>query len=93
MEITVFDLLKKDKALIIDIRNHSKYLMGHIPGAISIDSYSLLFHPESYLEKEKTYYLYCDSGIRSRALVERLNAKGYSTVHVIGGYNNYLLRK
>ena len=93
MEITISELLKRENVNIIDIRSHSRYLAGHIPGAISIDAYSLLFYPDKYLRKGENYYLYCDSGVRSKALVERLNAKGYSTVNIMGGYNNYLLIK
>ncbi len=93
MKISISELLKKKNVNIIDIRNRSKYLVGHIPGVVSMDASSLLLHPENYLKKEEVYYFYCDFGIRSEALVEKLNARGYSTVSVIGGYNNYLLRR
>ena len=78
---------------IIDIRSYHRYLQGHIPGAISIESSELITYPEKYLDKEKTYYLYCDSGFRSSNIVQKLNSMGYNTVNIIGGYNNYLLSK
>ena len=93
MEITVEELLKKSNVNIIDIRNTHKYVEGHIPGAISIDSYQLLFYTHQYLKKDETYYIYCDSGVRSRMIAKELSAKGYSVISVIGGYQNYLLRK
>ena len=93
MEITVEELLKKGNVNIIDIRNTHKYVEGHIPGAISIDSYQLLFYTDQYLKKDETYYIYCDSGVRSRMIAKELSAKGYSVISVIGGYQNYLLRK
>lgn len=93
MEISIIELLGKKNKSIIDIRSYPKYLKGHIEGAVSIDAYNLLFHPEKYLQKEKTYYLYCDSGMRSKRLSHELNKKGYSTVNIQGGYHNYLLMK
>lgn len=93
MEISPKELWTKKNIQIIDIRSPEKYLEGHIPGALSINAYDLLFHTEKYLKKEETYYLYCDSGIRSRMLTEKLNRKGYSTVNITGGYHNYLLIK
>ena len=93
MEISILDLFQQNKKSIIDIRGNQKYKKGHIPGAISIEAYDLLFHPDKYIQKGKTYYLYCDSGIRSRGICEELNLKGYSTVNIKGGYHNYLLMK
>ena len=78
---------------IIDIRSKSKYLENHIPGAINIDSYELLFNPDKYLKKEEIYYIYCTSGISSKMVVNKLNKIGYNTVNIDGGFNNYLLRK
>ena len=77
---------------IIDIRNIKKYNQSHIEGAINIDQYDLLFNPSKYLKKDETYYIYCNSGVSSRVVVNRLNSLGYHTVNIDGGYNNYLLR-
>ena len=77
---------------IIDIRSNSKYLKGHIDGAINISEYNLLYHHDKYLSKSEKYYLYCDYGIRSKMVSNRLNMMGYNTVNIDGGYNNYLLR-
>jgi len=93
MDITVSELLKKKNVNIIDIRSKHRYLMGHIPGAISIDAESLLFYTDRYLKKDEIYYIYCDSGMRSKILVKKLISKGYSAISVFGGYNNYLLIK
>ena len=93
MEITISELLKLENPNLIDIRGIDSYNRNHIPKAIPMDSMSLLLSPESYLKKDKTYYFYCDSGTRSKFLVKKLNSMGYSTVSVIGGFNNYLLRK
>lgn len=77
---------------IIDIRSINSYNNGHINGAIHINQYDLLFNPEKYIKKNETYYIYCNSGVSSKVIVDRLNSKGYHTVNIEGGYNNYLLR-
>lgn len=78
---------------IIDIRDKSKYIKGHIPGSINIDEYNLFVNHDKYLNKDEVYYLYCDSGFRSSKLVNNLNVLGYNTVNIEGGYNNYLLTR
>ena len=93
MNIHMIDLLNLPNKNIIDIRERNRYLQGHIPNAISIEATELSKYPEKYLKKDSTYYLYCDSGFRSKILTQRLNRLGYHTVNIIGGYNNYLLRK
>ncbi|MBQ6135533.1 MAG: rhodanese-like domain-containing protein [Bacilli bacterium] len=93
MEISILDLFPQNKGNIIDIRDNQKYKEGHIPGAVSVEAYELLFHPDKYIQKGKTYYLYCDSGMKSRRISRELNMKGYSTVNIQGGYHNYLLMK
>lgn len=86
-------MLEKEPLNIIDIRNSYEYLYGKIPTAINIDKLLLLNNPDAYLNKNKTYYIYCQSGNTSNTLVSKLNKKGYNTVNIIGGYNNYLLTK
>ena len=83
--ININDLLNINNANII-------YMKGHIPGAINITSQELLFNPERYLNRNKAYYIYCDSGSRSKVIVNELNNLGYNTINVLGGYNSYLFR-
>ena len=90
MQITIHDLLKLSPNNIIDIRSKSKYLSDHILNAKSIDYFDLINRPELYINKDETYYIYCDSGIKSKTATSILNSLGYHTIHVIGGYNAYL---
>ena len=90
---TLIELLKTKPLNIIDIRETYELQTGKIPTAKHINKNLLLNSPESYLEKEKTYYIYCNYGQTSSRLVDLLNKKGYHTVNIIGGYNNYLLEK
>ena len=85
--------MNQESLNIIDIRLPVEYQYGNIPTAINIDKILLLARPENYLSKTKTYYIYCNSGTSSQTVVKLLNQKGYNTVNINGGYNNYLLRK
>ncbi len=93
MEIDIFELLRMHNPTIIDIRSRDKYNKEHIPGAISLDYMDILLHPDIYLNSKDIYYFYCDSGVRSKILVQKLVKMGYSAISVVGGFNNYLLRK
>lgn len=90
--ISVSDLLKLNSPKIIDIRSSYNYSNGHIPGAININGYYLLDHSERYLNKREVYYIYCQSGSRSKVIVNELIKMGYNAVNVSGGYNSYLFR-
>lgn len=92
MNIDMRELLSKmsqENLTVVDIRDKYKYNMGHIPTAINIPANYLLINPTDYLEKEKTYYIYCQVGHVSNDLVRQLNYLGYHTISVIGGYNSY----
>ena len=78
---------------IIDIRDRNSYVMGHIPQAINIEEYDLLFNTNKYLNKNSIYYIYCDLGNRSGQLAMKLRKDGYNVINIEGGYHNYLLRK
>lgn len=75
--------------MVIDIRDRNSYLLGHIDNAINIDKSTLLSNHDKYLNKTDIYYIYCNSGISSKRVVEYLNSLGYNTVNIDGGYNKF----
>ena len=79
--------------MIIDIRSQEEYILGHIESAIWIPAKELFSNPDRYLKKEKTYSLYCNSGSKSKKVVEYLKTLGYNCVNLEGGYWHYLLTK
>ncbi len=91
--IDIKKLLKINNPIIIDIRNISKYNNSHIPNSIHIDELNLMNNPLQYLNKDNTYYVYCDFGNRSKRVVYHLNNMGFKCVNIEGGYNNYLLER
>ena len=75
--------------IIIDIRESYEYRQGHIDGAINITKDLLELVPEKYLNKNNYYILYCDKGVYSKELSNKLNSKGYKTISLDGGYSKY----
>lgn len=90
--ITIDKLLKLSPNInIIDIRDSYKYIIGSIPGALNIPMNFLMMNPNEYINKETTYYIYCDYGNQSKKCTNYLNNKGYNIINIEGGYNEYEL--
>ena len=85
-EISVYELLKLNNPLIIDVRDKYSYNEGHIKNALNIPYYSLLSNYSLYLDKNDKYYLYCDYGKQSMEISNRLNLFGYDTYYIKEGY-------
>ena len=47
--------------------------------------------PEEYLSKNRRYFIYCDSGSKSRKLCLHLSNLGYDVVDLVGGIKEYLV--
>lgn len=101
----MFDFLKKDeskvinvndmdnligKVELIDIREPYEYKMGSIRTAKNIPMGNLIGNPEKYLSKDKTYYIMCQSGGRSRNTTRILNKQGFNVINVAGGMASYI---
>ena len=74
---------------LIDVRDNYKYTLGTIPTAINIPVSFLLMNPENYINKQDTYYIFCDCGNASKRVCMRLSKDGYKVVDVLGGYEEY----
>lgn len=99
----MFGLLKKDEKSVsvneidsllgtielIDIREKNEFAGGSIKTAKNIPMGTLLGQPETYLKKEKTYYIMCLSGARSRKTCGELTKAGYQVVNVRDGVSAY----
>ena len=78
------------KIELIDIREPYEYKGGSIKSAKNIPMGELLDEPEKYLSKEKTYYIMCQSGARSRRTAGSLAKNGYNVINVSGGFGSYV---
>lgn len=82
--------LKADStAFLLDVRRANEYAEGHIPGATLLD---VTNEPEflkgiESLDKDKTIYIYCRSGRRSRIAAKHLIDNGFNVVDLQGGYS------
>lgn len=74
---------------LIDIRETYEFSAGHIKTAKNIPMGELLSQPQRYLDKNKKYYLICQSGMRSSRTVDTLHNLGYQVVNVKGGMGAY----
>ena len=91
MNIISFNELKKiSNPIIIDIRDNYSYNISHIKNAINIPYYNLLNNYSHYLNKNNTYYLYCDEGKQSHDISSRLNSFGYNTKSISGGFKSLM---
>ena len=91
--ISIAELKKKMGSInIIDIRNSQNYNNNHIPGAMNIPTEKILISPQTYLQANKTYYIYCQKGISSPKICQILNRMGYHTVNITGGYEEWILQ-
>lgn len=92
--ISIKELLKViDKINIIDIRSIEKYNDNHIPNAINIPADQLVDNLDKYLIYTKTYYIYCQRGIKSIKVCNFMKKRGYNAINIIGGYEAWLLEK
>lgn len=78
---------EKDKYDIIDIRDESSFLYGHIPGALNIPENEIL---NKSFSKEKEFFVYCRHGEKSQKVVETLRENGIKAYNLKGGYFEWL---
>ena len=77
--------IKKERALVLDIRTREEYSRGHWPGAQN-RPYDLVDRWEKTLPGNRLLILYCEHGGSSMQLARRLGLEGYRAASVIGGY-------
>ena len=76
--------------VILDIRDKYEYLFDHISNSINIPYTYLITIPQNYLSFDNKYYIYCDSGKKSKKLCDYLSNLGYRCVDLLGGYKKYI---
>lgn len=81
-----FTLIQENKEnedfVIIDVRTPREFAVEHIENAVNIDSDSENFRDElEKLDKDRTYLIYCLTGIRSRQALETMEKLDFSEVY------------
>ena len=82
---TIKDLIKKEKPVIIDVRNDWEYSEGHIKGSIHIPLHEIPVQIDKIKKLKGPFVLYCRSGNRSGMAVNMLKQAGISNVFNGGG--------
>lgn len=72
-------------AVVVDLRNRSKYEAAHYPGALHLSPEEALAHPERFAQ-DRTYVFYCDYGLTSLAVAEALRRHGIKAMSLKGGW-------
>lgn len=96
VDATTFNELSKDpETIIVDMRNHYEYEVGHFENAIEIPSDTFrgqlpMAADMLHDKKEKTIIMYCTGGIRCEKASAYLVHQGFKKVfHLEGGIIHY----
>ena len=67
---------------LIDVRTEGEHASGHIPNSENINLMGPGFVSKlEFLDKDKTYYVYCASGNRSRTACSQMVSMGFKNVN------------
>ncbi len=82
------ELIGGENVVVLDVRTAEEYADGHLAGALNIDvnADGFVQAAKEALPTEKTIAVYCRGGRRSVKACELLDAEGFQTVNLKGGY-------
>ncbi len=89
------ELTEDPRTIVVDMRNHYEYEVGHFEGAIEIPSDTFREQLPTSVEmlekeKERNIIMYCTGGIRCEKASAYLLHRGFANVfHLEGGIINY----
>lgn len=78
--------MKKNGALILDVRSKAEFAGGHIKGAVNIPVDTLRNNLGKLKDKNKPIITCCASGMRSASAKSILASNGYTQVYNGGGW-------
>ena len=73
-----------DDAVVLDLRSKAAYAAWHWPGALRLDLDHALAAYRSFA-RDRRYVIYCEFGLKSAHLAERMRAEGHEAWHFRGG--------
>lgn len=71
-------------ATVLDLRSKAAWAAWHWPGALRLDLDHALVAARSF-DRTRRYVLYCEFGLKSAHLAERMRAEGHEAWHFRGG--------
>lgn len=79
-------LASTSEALLLDVRTPEELQTGYLKGALNFDYKSPQFKILiEGLDKEKTYFVYCASGVRSGKAADVMREVGFKKVYTMDG--------
>lgn len=85
IDVTELNKMIKGNINLIDCRETYEYKSGHIKKAKNVPLMGLINNHDQFLDKDKKYYIVCQSGSRSSRACSKLAKLGYNVVNVSGG--------
>lgn len=73
--------------VVLDVCTPKEFQTAHLDSAINIDYFSKLFKARlDTLDKDKTYFVYCRMGGRSKLVQRKMKSLGFTKIYnIIGG--------
>lgn len=75
---------ERETGVTIDVREHSEFIQGHVPGAVLVPMGQLASRLGEF-DKSTRVHVICASGNRSLAMTDLLNASGFRAASVAEG--------
>ena len=84
-----------DDFVILDIRPKDEFDDSHISGALNLDYDGHDFQIKvNKLDKEKSYLIYCRSGVRGGYFLQKMKESGFKEAYnILGGFVGWQLSK
>jgi len=72
--------------VLLDVRTPKEFATGHIEKAINMDYYNPEFKSQvGQLDKNKTYFVYCQAGGRSKSAADIMRRDGFVNIFELNG--------
>ncbi len=88
LRVQAVDATSSQAPVLLDVRTDAERARGGIPGSVHIPLDDLRDHMGE-LERGRTYYVYCQSGLRSYVACRMLAQSGVECKNVSGGFGFY----
>ena len=77
-------------ALLLDVRTAGEFASGSIKGAKNLDVSSARFREAlKTMDKNKEYFIFCRSGMRSGTACKLMSKEGFKTINLAGGIGSW----
>nr|WP_277395324.1 rhodanese-like domain-containing protein [Nocardioides sp. zg-1228] len=91
MGLDEFAAAHSQGAFVLDVREDDEYAGGHVPGATHTAMNDVPAHVAE-LPRDRPVFVICQSGGRSRQVVDHLRAQGVPAINVAGGTGGWAQR-